>query len=331
MRVKVIGGGWYGCHLSTALLADGHDVVLHEIADQLFAGASGKIPARLHLGSPHYPRSHVTRQACLQHNAQFLDRYGFLTRGVKTNIYAIAQDISLVDFGTYRQILKSDIECLTIYDPGEYGLLNVEGAMLTAERHILCDAARDYFTQELDGHAHFNTGPDEPGDWDSTIDATFCANSDIGVSRYEPCLVLALEGKADMAVTLMDFPEGASLYPWDGDRNLCSLSSAKYTPFSKNCKTYADARAILDNLSRAEIEAQGQAMIDSMAFYYPAVREYRIADYMLSIRAMPLSGADSRLVDVRQDGKTIRIRAGKIDAIIAAEHEVKRIIGNGKN
>lgn len=328
MRVRVLGGGFYGASIALSLLADNHDVEVHEIADRLFAGASGNIPARLHLGAPHYSRSYATRQACLEHNGQFLQRYGFLTRGVRTNLYAIAVDESLVDFGTYKQILKSDIECLTVHDPAEYGLRNVEGAMLTGERHILCDAARDHFTQALDGRVRYNTGPDEPGDWDFTIDATFCANSAAGVSRYEPCLILLLEGRSDTAITIVDGPF-PSLYPWDEDRNLCSLSSAQWTPFSKSCKTYAEARAILDGLTKADLDAQAEGMIASMERFYPAIREYKVMEYRTSIRAMPLSGADTRLVDVQHDGNLIRVRAGKIDAIIAAEQEVRRIMNCG--
>lgn len=326
MKLKIVGGGWYGSHLSTALIEAGHTVELHELADRLFAGASGNIPARLHLGAPHYPRSHSTRQACIAHNSEFMARYGFLTRGVRTNIYAVASDHSVLDFGTYQQIMRADIDCIAIHDPSEYGLQNVEGAMLTAERHILCDAARAYFTERLADHVRFNVGPDEPGDWDCTIDATFCANSAAGVDRYEPCLVLLLEGRADTAITIVDgaFP---SLYPWDEARGLCSLSSAKFTPFSKHCRSYAEAAGLLNEIEKDDIVARGQAMIESMAEFYPAITDYQFRDYMLSIRAMPLSGADTRLVEVRQDQPgLIRIRAGKIDAIIEAERQVKAML-----
>ena len=325
MKIRVLGGGWYGAHIALSLLESGHDVELHETQNRLFAGASGNIPARLHLGAPHYSRSFATRQACLEHNAQFMARYGFLTRAVRTNIYAIARDESLVDFGTYRQIMKSDIECITIHDPDEYGLRNVEGAMLTAERHILCDVARDHFAEKLDGHVRYRTGPDKPGDWDFTVDATFCANSAVGVDRYEPCLVVLLKGRADTAITIVDgqFP---SVYPWDEARGLCSLSSAKWTPFSKACRTYAEAQSVLDGLSPADLHRQAESMIASMEHFYPAIRDFTVHEYRLSIRAMPLSGADTRLVDVRQDEKTIRIRAGKIDACIAAAEIVKGML-----
>ena len=66
MKIRVLGGGFYGCHIALSLIRDGHIVELHEVADRLFSGASGNIPARLHCGA-HYPRSKLTRDACRDH------------------------------------------------------------------------------------------------------------------------------------------------------------------------------------------------------------------------------------------------------------------------
>ena len=96
MKIRVLGAGFYGCHIARALLRDGHSVEVHEIAPHIFAGASGAIPARLHIGC-HYPRSRLTRAACLDHREAFMAEYGFLTRAVPVNLYAIAANHSLVD------------------------------------------------------------------------------------------------------------------------------------------------------------------------------------------------------------------------------------------
>lgn len=327
MKIRVIGAGWYGCHLAVALIADGHTVEVHESGDQIFCGASGKIPARLH-GGAHYPRSHQTRQACQRHTEEFMRAYGFLTRGVPVNLYAVAAHESLVDFDQYKATLRGEFDFIPVYDPGEFGLQNVEGAILTGERHILANAAATHFAALLGDHVKLNVPlgyVDDPA-FDLTIDATFCANSHAGVDRYEPCLVLLLEGPSDRAVTIMDGPF-PSLYPWDEDQGLCSLSSAKWTPFSKEIRTYDEAYFLLDNLAPWEVHERGTAMIESMRHFYPAIDDYRVADHMLSIRAMPLSGADTRLVDVRRDGeRLLRVRAGKIDAVLDAERMVKELI-----
>ena len=327
MKIRILGAGFYGCHIGLALMRAGHTVVIHEIAPHIFAGASGSIPARLHIGC-HYPRSRLTRAACLDHRADFMAEYGFLTRAVPVNIYAIAADHSLVDFDQYVATLRNEIEFLTVHDPAEFGLQNVEGAIQVGERHIVTDKARAYFETELGDVVRCNTAPGEvdSDEWDYTVDATFCANDSAGVDRYEPCLVVLLDGPTDKAVTIMDGPF-PSLYPWDEDKRLCSLSSALWTPFSKTCKTWAEARELLDGLSKDDIADQGWEMLGSMGHFFTEIGSYSPRDYLTSIRAMPLSGADTRLVDVVRVGeRALRVRAGKIDAIIAAEKMIREMI-----
>ena len=328
MKIRVLGAGFYGCHTALSLMRAGRDVEVHEIADHIFAGASGAIPARLHTGA-HYPRSGVTRAACRDHHKEFMEQYGFLTRAVPVNIYAIAEGNSLVDFAQYLRTLAGEIEFLTILDPAEFGLRNVEGAIMVGERHIVTDEARAYFERELGDTVKLNTPPGDVDskEWDWTIDCTFCANSSAGVDRYEPCLVVLLFGPTDRAVTVMDGPF-PSVYPWKEAEGLSSLSSALWTPFSKTCRTWAEAKALIDGLISAEIDHQAQSMVGSMAEFYPPIREqYRIVGHRISIRAMPLSGADTRLVDVARAGeRALRVRAGKIDAIIHAERLIRKMI-----
>lgn len=329
MKIRVLGAGVYGCHLATALIDDRHTVEIHEIADRFFAGASGAIPARLHQGQ-HYSRSQLTRAACQAHHAEFMTRYGDFTHGVACNIYAIAEHDSLMDFGNYKKLLRDEIEFLTVERPAEFGLQNVEGAIMTGERHILVDKLRDHFAEKLAGHIEFGRAPgvvDDPA-WDFTIDCSFCAHEEIGIDRYEACLTVLLDGDTDRAVTICDgqFP---SLYPWDEEQTICSLTSAKWTPLARR-STWKDARHYLDHeLTREVIERHTDAMLDQMAFYYPWVRYMSVVDHRLAIRAMPRSGADARLIHVLKVGdRAVRIRAGKLDAIFDAERQVRAMIGS---
>lgn len=326
MKIRVLGGGWYGCHLTLALLEVGYETELHEVAGHLFSGASGGNPARLHLGF-HYPRSRLTRAACQDHHSAFMQRYGQLTRAVPVNIYAIADQESLVDFGTYRQVLKGEIEYITIEKPEEFGLQNVEGALLTGERHIVIDEARKHFTEALGNHVRLNQEPGKVDDsrWDWTIDCTFCALDGQNIDRYEPCVTGLLKGETYTAVTIMDGPF-PSIYPWDEKQGLNSLTSAKFTPLAR-CATRQEAEAILASTPKTDIAARCQSMYQQIARYWPMVENYSIEDCKLSIRAMPKSGSDARLVDVVRVGeKVLRVRAGKIDAILHAEQIVREMI-----
>jgi hypothetical protein len=326
VKIRVLGGGWYGCHLTLALLRRGHDVQLHEIRDTLFAGASGGNPARLHLGF-HYPRSHLTRAMCQDTHREFMAAYGHLTRTIRTNVYAIAADRSLVDWGTYRQVLRHEVDFVELERPAEIGLANVEGAMLTGERHMVIRHARAYFERELRDHVFFRIPPTAPAtgfDW--TIDCTFCAREAARIDRYEVCVTGLLStyevGLGGMAVTIMDGPF-PSIYPWEPEGNLWSITSALHTPIHR-AKTYEEADALRAKVTATEAATQVEKMREQMRQYWPYSWEgFRRVGELVKIRAMPLSGADARLVDVVPvDERTLRIRAGKIDAVMYAERLV---------
>jgi pyruvate/2-oxoglutarate dehydrogenase complex dihydrolipoamide dehydrogenase (E3) component len=67
LKIGVIGGGWYGCHISASLLSLGFDVKLFEVGGRLLDKASANNQFRLHQGF-HYARHYRTRQQ---------SRYGF--------------------------------------------------------------------------------------------------------------------------------------------------------------------------------------------------------------------------------------------------------------
>lgn len=336
MTIRVLGGGWYGCHLTAELSASGLDVELHEARPGLFEGASGGNPARLHQGF-HYPRSRLTRAACLDHAERFMGLYGHLTRAVPVNLYAIAAQDSLVDFGTFQQVLQGEVPFVPVYDPAEFGLVGCEGALLTGERHIVIDEARRHFEDKLGHLVTFNSRPavvDDPR-YELTIDCTFCAMDEEAIDRYEPCLTSLLKGPTDRAITIMDGPF-PSIYPWNEQLGLSSLTSARYTPLSRGCKSHAAASDELDKALHhggEGLAARACDMADQIAAYYPGARAlYELADFRLSVRAMPRSGADARLVDVVAIGeRAIRVRAGKIDAVFRAEALVRERLGCVRN
>lgn len=327
MKIRVLGAGFYGCHIASALLGDGHEIEVFDRAGEIFSGASGAMPARLHMGQ-HYPRSAATRASCQAHGPEFLGRYGHLTHGVPLNIYAIADRDSLVDFAQYRATLFREIEFITVHDPAELGLANVEGALLTGERHIVIRKARAHFERLLEGKLRLgeSAGADD-ADW--TIDCTFAALGG-DVDRYEPCLTALLEGPVDRATTVMDGPF-PSLYPFDEEKGLSSLTSARLTPLSKTCRTYDEAQRMLAEMDLRKLRDRALMMLDDLAHFWPdALRLYRLAGYRLAVRAMPRSAADTRLVQVsRSDERTIRVRAGKVDAVVAAERKVREILYGG--
>lgn len=235
-----------------------------------------------------------------------MDVYGGFTRGVPVNVYAIARDDSLVDYGNYVQTLGGELEFIEIERLEEFGLRNVEGAVLTGERHILVNRVREYFEAEL--------GPHRQGTPEGfTIDCTFCALEREGVDRYEPCVTYVLEGDYNTAVTIMDGPF-PSVYP-HYEPGYVSLTSALHTPLSRQ-RTYQDAQQALGKAN--DLDWRRERLLKDMERFYPAIRDYKPVEALLAIRAMPVSGADSRLMSVKRTDRGLRVMAGKIDAIFEA-------------
>ena len=71
-------------------------------------------------------------------------------------------------------------------------------------------------------------------------------------------------------------------------------------------------------------------MLAQLAHFWPEAGSPWIriwGEPLTAIRAMPRSGADARLVDVVRIGeRALRIRAGKIDAILHAERMVREMM-----
>ena len=172
MKLRMIGGGWYGCHLALSLLNDGHQVTLFERGYKLFSGASGANQSRLHRGF-HYCRDAQTRLESQHSFGEFMaSDYGDLTHSVRTNTYCIANDVSLIDWTTYRQVMAASGNEFLCINPADYGLFGIEGAMLTGERLIMNDWARIRFTDLLNGNYVLDREIDklESDEWDATID-----------------------------------------------------------------------------------------------------------------------------------------------------------------
>lgn len=324
----ILGGGWYGCHLASTLLRAGVDVRLKELKSRLFAGASGNNPARLHQGV-HYPRSGLTINDCIEQEPLFLNTYGKFTSKVSQNIYAVADEGSFVDFRAYTRMIEGSVPFIILVDPKRLGLQHVEGAIQVHEQHIVIDEVREHFEVLLKDVVEYGSNTYNSDDYDWVIDCTFNALSgeDLAVDRYEPCLVVLLKGPVETAVTIMDGPF-PSLYPWNENAGLCSLSSALLTPLSKSLRTYGAAKLVMEQTDQAFLVDRSKRMIAQMAHYYPAVmRNYQLAETRLSIRAMPSSAADARLCNVFRAGeRLLRVYAGKISAIFKAEQEVMRML-----
>lgn len=329
-RIRIIGGGWYGCHIAATLKEEGHEVTLFEKAGRLFAGASGNNQSRLHLGF-HYPRDWNTRVEALSDSVKFMRAYGNMTRAVGCNVYSVAEEVSLIDYVTYRQIMEQSGNQFVEIRPDDFGMANTSGAMLTGERLILEDDAADFFENALCENVVLNqeiTDLSEDDGFDWTVDCTFGAFGTHDVEWFEPCVMVLYEGDDDFALTVMDGPMGASIYPWYLPDTV-SLTCVEHTPIHRS-KTMEEALSKIDHFRRSEVRKDGvrHRMEERVSRYYPAfTREYVHQGFALSVRVKPKSGSDRRaFVISRPNQHVIRVFPGKITGILGAARHVKTMI-----
>jgi len=327
-RIAVIGAGWYGCHIATSLKALGFEVSVYERDHRVLNGASGNNQFRLHLGF-HYARHHGTRVQSREGFGRFVERYPQLSRKVDDNIYAVPTEDSLLDFSTYKLIMTSSgIEFKEI-DPASTPLMHISGAILTEERVLLIERAREYFTNTLGSALNLNATVDRveqaPGHvslcdsrFDYVIDATWGHMLEVPAKvYYEPTLLLYYETAENCpAVTLVDGPL-CSLYPTE-ERRLFTLSSVPLTPlgrFENPEAAFQAQQAVTEQI----VETKRGAMEAQMQHYMPSFGE--IARYVgpqISMKTKPVGEHDDRMCRVYRNDRVFSILSGKIDTVFFA-------------
>jgi len=155
LKIAVVGGGWFGCHIASLLKDKGCKVVLFEKNDRLFGEASQHNTGRLHMGL-HYPRSLETRTQSLTGFRQFMEKYPSFCEESGPNLYAIVHDTSFLDFGTYLQVLQASSIPYTIETSPEW-LSGIEGLVSCPEMAINPHKARNHFSSILKEEIRFNS------------------------------------------------------------------------------------------------------------------------------------------------------------------------------
>lgn len=338
MRILVIGAGWYGCHIAAALRAAGYEVVVADRASAPLAGASGHNQYRLHMGL-HYPRSLLTRQQTLHGYYRFLQKYPFLLHDIPNNLYAVDSHDSLLDFGTFCQVMEASAIPAEPVAAESFGLTHVEGVVRCREKSLLTDVARQHFVKHLADSLQLGWRIEQvaPMDdhvvvdgerFDALVNTTWFGFRPLPSKReywYEPTLLFYYETpRTDLAITIMDGPF-CSLYPCGDGR--ATLSSVPFTPLGRFA-TAAGAKGRLDAITTAEVDALRHAMEEQVQRYYRDFSEdFSFAGVQRSVKTKLATGSESRACFVDQIDREIWVFSGKIDTVFTAEAEVLGRIG----
>lgn len=335
-RVAIIGGGWYGCHIASSLMALGFEVRLFEQNDRLLHEASGNNQFRLHLGF-HYPRHAETRIQSRDGFSRFIERYSNLSRPVENNIYIVPSRTSLIDYDTYKLIMTATGIPYHAIESCGVELESIDGMMRTEERVILIDKARSYFTSHLEPILRLGTRV-EPipqtdrsavvnGEkFDYVVDATWGHFGSPPVDSYfEPTLLLYFE--ADGGLPALTFVDGPlySIYPTE-ERNIYTLSSVPHTPIGQY-NNAAAARSARDAVDSSMVREKLRLMVDQACENVVGFRDrYRFIGPQLSIKTKPVGNSDNRSCYVGRSGRIFTVMSGKIDTIFFAMERILSMI-----
>lgn len=336
MRFAVIGAGFYGLHIATRLKALGLEVRIYEKSDKILGFASGNNQYRLHLGF-HYARNFRTRQQSRDGYYRFLERYGKLTKEIPENYYLVPREHSLIDFPTYKLIMMSSgLDFTEKESPQE--IKYPCGTVLTAERVLMIDKARDHFSQHLsdaiqlsseavvsthDQHVEVNGEA-----YDYCIDCTWGHLVPDNTFFFESTILLYYRKRGNKslarAYTFVDGPL-CSLYPTE-DPEIFTLSSVPYTPINQH-KTSAEALHTIASISSHDINLKRLLMEKQIMQYYPSfLDDYEYCDPQLCVKTKPFGQDDDRSCYVKKYGRMIKCLSGKVDNIFYAAAEVMALI-----
>ena len=336
MRVALIGGGWYGCHLAATLAHLGAKVRLFEAGDRLFSVASRYNQNRLHLGF-HYARDYMTRLQSRDGYSRFLERYPQFSVNIPFNLYGVPEHQSLIDYRTYKAIMAATgIEFDELHsNPMEFDIRNIQGLMNTSERVVLNDTAAKYFSKLLCnvteygvrvGHEDVYVADDHATVFDQrfdyVIDTTwghlFKPPFEI---FYEATALFYYKLKAPLAngrwaLTLVD-GDLCSIYPTE-DPEIYTLSSVRHTPLQR-FDTSAAAMDFIGGGEHADLDARRRLMEEEMGYYVPAFRDlFEYVAPQISMKTKPIGKQDNRACTVNRRGRLLSVMSGKIDTIFEA-------------
>jgi hypothetical protein len=330
LKVAIVGGGWYGCHIALSLKSRGCEVSIFE-EKQLLSGAGLTNQLRLHLGY-HYLRSQGTREQAKAGFVEFLDTYGDLSAAIRNNLYAVPLEGSTLDYGTVSQILAA--ENLPHHPASEEWRTwsnGFEAVFATHERYIDVDRSREYFSRLLkDSVVTKGVTVEEfdamASDFDFVIDASYSSRfHSLEEELFEATLICEFEQSWGVenfeALTLVD-GELWSIYPTEKP-GVRSLSHVKFSPVFTSVSE-AEVKDFIAAKAGMDFEEQVQAMKEHVVRHVPNLARSleTLKVRFLAKKIKSTSSSASRVQNVSRKVNIFHVRAGKIDAVFESERKI---------
>jgi hypothetical protein len=335
-RIIILGAGWMGCHLALTLLEHGHKIKLFE-KKKIFNGMSGSNTNRLHMGY-HYPRSFQTRTQSKVGYYNFLIKYSFLTKKIKNNLIYIVNKYSLVDFITFKNIMKVSKLKINEVNFFKKELKNVDGLIKVDEAQILQDKSKKFFKSKLKKYLYenneikidqlkFNKKIYFKNDcFDYLIDCTagHLFNRKIFDISYEPRVTWIYKSKLkSFALMAMD-GDFYNIFPYKKEKYL--LGTPKYSKFKK-IKNLVSAIKFLKKIKKSEvINRRNKSEKIVKRTFLNFNKYFKYYGYFFSLATIFNSQSDNRPTLIKKEKNIISVLGGKIDTIFEAEKKILKIL-----
>ena len=336
--LMIVGAGWMGCHLAYILKNLGFKVKLFE-KKKIFNGMSGANTNRLHMGY-HYPRSFQTRLQSKFGYKNFIKKYPYLVKKIKNNLIYIVKKHSLIDFQTYKKVMRSSN--LKIKETKYFNkkLSNVEGLFKVDEAQILQEKSKKFFRSKLSkvlyenkeikfNEINLNKKIFFDGEYfDYLIDCTagqlvFHKIFDIS---YEPRVTWVYKSNLkNFALMAMDGPF-YNIFPYNNKDYI--LGTPKFSKFKK-INSLKSAVKFINNINKKEVLKRKNLSEKEIKRTFPDFNKYfKFKDYFFSLTTIFNSKSDNRPTLVKKKNNLIFVLGGKIDTIFEAEKEVVKILNS---
>lgn len=334
-KILVLGTGWYGCHTAETLNKKGYDYDIADKVDDIMVASSVKNQNRLHLGF-HYPRSYETRIECIEGYDKFLIDYGKEFVRPILNYYIISKE-SRTPFHQF----------ISIYDNSHYELtsecppFNIqkqyvqEDFILTKELFINPSIVSKSFKSRLmDKLIPYKTI--NFSHYDYIFDCTYGQSNIIPRQEdmfiFELCLTLIYRMKVSstpIAVTIMD-GNFFSIYPYDINQNLYTLTHVKYTPVLASHdinEIYEYDKRFVErsNTIVQEIRKKMELSVHDYILNFNDMFEYH--SYFTSIKKKVINNqSDDRSMKYEKYGKVHSFWGGKITGIFKINEIIDKVL-----
>jgi hypothetical protein len=337
-KILIIGAGWYGCHLGLFLKKKNYSVIIYEKNTDIFQGSSGKNQFRLHQGY-HYPRSSITIQEAKKNYQKFKKKYAKFIKFPNNNIYCIARNASLIDFGTFLNTLKAN---KLLFFQNKFNFLkNVEGAVLVKEGVFQNNKIIKYFKKKLKKEIVFKKEVQNIKklslNFDYVIDCTNNTqkNNFKDIVKYILTISFIYKKKFQekenvYALTVMD-GQLPSLYPYADKKNYFTLTHSKYTHI-KRFSSYNKLQKYKSTISKQLINNHKKLSEQSICDFYTNFKsKFIYKGYFLSYKVIPSGKSDYRPTFYKKEKNILSIFSPKIANIFSAETLVSNFINGKKN